>query len=214
VRLLAWLAVVVGVVGAQLCLGAVEDPSDPVRQGYLTVPPAPLGRAVAGFDAAAADFHYIRFANYWGYQLVHGRHFQNLAPLVELITDLDPRFKPCYELGALALGDAGQPDEAARLLDKGARQAPDDYWYPYQAGMILFFYSDDFVRAARYFEAAARKPNAPPEAGYMAGRMYQKSKRTDLAIRTWRRIYQEAKDRSIRQVAHNALIKLGIEVSD
>jgi tetratricopeptide (TPR) repeat protein len=183
--------------------------SDPARQGYLSVPPAPVARAVLGFENLAADSLYMRFASYWGYQLTHGRHFQNLAPILNLIVDLDPRFKPAYDLGALALADSGQVNAAVALLDKGATHHPNDYWFPYQAGFTLFFFGDDYLRAAGYFQRAASKPGAPPEARYFVARMYEQATRKDLAIQVWQRTLVESRDPSIRQVAKNSLERLG-----
>lgn len=210
---LAWVVTIGAFVAASSLLGSVRDAADPLRQGYLSVPPKPLGTMVGGFQNLAADFWYMRFASYWGYQLTHGRHFQNLYPLLDLITDLQPRYMQAYEFGALALGDNKQLDEAVRLLEKGAKHAPENYYFPYKAGMTLFFFGEDYMRAARYFERAARLPGAPPEARYFAARMYEKSTRRDLAIASWRHTYQSAKDPSVRQVAKNALKRLGIPVN-
>lgn len=200
--------------GASSLLGSMRPASDPVRQGYLSVPPAPLARVALGFDNLAADALYMRFASYWGYQLTHGRHFQNLAPILNLIVDLDPRFKPAYDLGALALADSGQIDAAVALLDKGASHHPNDYWFPYQAGFTLFFFGDDYLRAAKYYERAAALPGAPPEARYFVARMYEKATRKDLAINTWQRVLAGSKDPSIRLVAKNALKRLGVIVKN
>lgn len=212
-RSLAWGITLAAFIAAGSLLGHVRDAADPIRQGYLSVPPKPLGTVVAGFQNLAADFWYMRFASYWGYQLTHGRHFQNLYPILDLITDLDPRFLQAYDFGALALGDNGQLDDAIKLLEKGAKQAPQDYWYPYKAGLTLFFFGDDYMRAARYFEQAAALHGAPPEARYFAARMYEKSTRKDLAIASWRQTYETATDPSVKQVAKNALVRLGIPVN-
>lgn len=209
-RALAWGITVGAFVAATSLLGSVRDGADPIRQGYLSVPPKPMGTMVAGFRNVAADFWYMRFASYWGYQLTHGRHFQNLFPILDLITDLDPRFRVAYDFGCLALGDNKQTDEAVQLLEKGAKHDPKDYYFPYQAGLTLFFFSEDYMRAAHYFERAAVLPGAPPEARYFAAQMYERSTRRDLAIASWQRTYATATDPSVKQVAKNALRRLGV----
>lgn len=209
-RGLAWGVTIGSFVAASVLLGSVRDAADPIRQGYLNVPPKPVGTMVAGFRNMAADFWYMRFASYWGYQLTHGRHFQNLFPILDLITDLDPRFRVAYDFGSLALGDNNQTDEAVQLLDKGAKREPGDYWFPYKAGLTLFFFSEDYVRAAHYFERAAALPDSPPEARYFAARMYERTTRRDLAIASWRQTYATATDPSVKQVAKNALKRLGV----
>ncbi len=178
--------------------------------GLLSVPPAAaLKVGSMGYRNLVADALYLRFVGYWGYQLTHGRNFHNLYPLLSAIVELDPRFHAAYELGALALGDSGDPMAAVRLLSKGARRDPANWWFPYHTGMTLFFFSDDALLAARYFERAAEIPGAPPEAGYFAARMYEKGQRKELAVATWRAIYQGADNPSIREVAKRGLEKLG-----
>ncbi len=209
-RAIAWGVTLGAIVAVNVLLGSVRDSADPIRQGYMSVPPKPLGTMVAGFDNLAADLWYMRFASYWGYQLVHGRHFQNLYPLLDLITDLDPRFIQAYDFGSLALGDSEQVDEAVKLLDKGAAHDPENHYFPYKAGLTLFFFSEDYLRAASYFERAAGLPGAPPEARYFAAQMYERGTRKDLAIASWRHTYDTATDQSVKQVAKNALKRLGV----
>lgn len=178
--------------------------------GLLSVPPtAAVKLGSMGFRNLAADLLYLRFVGYWGYQLTHGRNFHNLFPLLSTILDLDPRFFAAYDMGALALGDAGEPMKAVELLEKGAKRDPQNWWFPYRAGMTLFFFSEDYMLAAKYFERAALLPGAPPEAGYFAARMYERSERKELAVATWHAIYRRADNPSVREVAKRALEKLG-----
>jgi len=178
--------------------------------GMLSMPPSSVVKAGAsGFQNLLADLFYMRFVTYWGYQLTHGRNFHNLAPLLHLIVDLDPRFHSVYEIGAMALGDGGQPDEAVKLLEKGWSRDPRNWQYPYQAGLTLFLFGNDPLRAARYFEQAAELPQAPPEAGFFAARMYERTQRTELARNSWWTIYRRSDDPNVRQIARRALIKLG-----
>ncbi len=176
--------------------------------GLLSVPPAQILEVGAcGFDNLLADAYYLRFSTYWGFWLTHGRKFHNLYPLLDLITDLDPNFHSAYEVGALALSDEGQVDRAVDLLDKGASRHPSDYWYPYQAGLMLFLYSDHWVEAARYFGMAAAKPGADPSAAYFEARMFNVAHRRTDAIDEWIKIYLSG-DRDMARVAASSLAKL------
>ncbi|MBI6545336.1 MAG: hypothetical protein HY692_00990 [Cyanobacteria bacterium NC_groundwater_1444_Ag_S-0.65um_54_12] len=182
------------------------------QEGLLSVPPLGALKVVAcGYRNLLADICYLRFTTYWGYWLTHGRKFHNLFPLLELVVELDPDFRPAYEVGALALADAGKPFAAADLLAKGAQRSPADYWYPYQAGLMFFLYSNNYLLAAKYFERAARLPTAPPEAGFFAARMYLEGGKRDLAIATWANIHTRTTDKNVREVASRALGRLGID---
>lgn len=183
--------------------------------GLLSVPPAAaLKVGSMGFRNLAADALYLRFVGYWGHQLTHGRNFHNLYPLLSAMVELDPKFHAAYELGALALGDSGEPLKAVELLEKGAKHDPKNWWFPYHSGMTLFFFSEDYLLAARYFERAAAIPGSPPEASYFAARMYEKGQRKELAIASWRAIYRGADNPSVREVAKRALEKLGESLPD
>ena len=179
--------------------------------GLLSVPPsAALHLGAMGYRSMLADALYLRFVGYWGHQLTHGRNFHNLFPLLSAIVELDPRFLSAYQMGALALGDAGKPLKAVELLEKGAAHQPKSWFFPYQAGMTLFFFHDDYLLAAKYFERAAALPGAPPEAGYFAARMYEKGERTELALATWKAIYLGTDNPSVKEIAKRALAIHGI----
>lgn len=176
--------------------------------GLLSVPPAQIVEVGAcGFDNLLADAFYVRFSTYWGFWLTHGRKFHNLYPLLDLVTDLDPNFHSAYEVGSLALSDEGQVDRAVELLDKGASRHPADYWYPYQAGLMLFLYSNHWVRAARYFGIAAAKPGADPSAAYFEARMFDVAHRKTDAIDEWITIYLSG-HKDMAKVATHSLEKL------
>ncbi|MBM3268764.1 MAG: hypothetical protein FJZ01_14075 [Candidatus Sericytochromatia bacterium] len=208
-RVFAWLVALLISCGATYASlhkwEAVRDRD----KSLLSVPPVNLVKmASAGYRNMLADVFYMRFTTYWGYWLTHGRKFHNLYPLLDLVTELDPNFKTAYEVGALALSDSGQVKLAVDLLLKGAHYHPQDHWYPYQAGMMLFLYSEDFLLSAKYFEMAAKIPGAPADAEFFAARMYLQGGQKELARNRWLQIYLEAvrsDDRSRREVASRSL---------
>lgn len=178
--------------------------------GLQSVPPAGLVKGIAaGFGGLLADIAYIRFSTYWGYWLTHGRNFHNVAPLLDLVITLDPKMRSAYEVGSIALADAGDVDGALNLLKRGAKAAPQNYWFPYQAGLILFLYSDRHGESARFFETAAALPGADPAAAFFAARMHLSSNRKDLAVATWLNIWKSSPSASLRTCAANWLRKAG-----
>lgn len=178
--------------------------------GLQSVPPARVAKALAaGFDGFLADVAYIRFSTYWGYWLMHGRAFHNVAPLLDLVVTLDPRLRSAYEIGAVALGDAGDIDAAVRLLSIGAKANPGDPWFSFQTGMMLFLYSTRHAEAAAAFERAAAMPGADPAAAFLAARMHLSSARKDLALRIWLDIWRSTKSSSMRTCAANWIKKEG-----
>jgi len=131
-------------------------------------------RVMLSFDALAADVYWIRVIQHYGRDATSNRttgRFELLEPLLDLTTTLDPHFRIAYRFGAVFLASPpghqigngpGRPDEAIALLEKGLRNNPGDWIYPYDAGFINYFYTGNYAEAARWFERAAAMPGAPP----------------------------------------------------
>lgn len=190
---------------------------DESRSGteYLSVPPARTARAVgAGYDNILADSLYVQFIYYFGRHMRRDRDFHNMAPVLELVTDLDPRFHDAYYMGAMALADDKQLEQAERLLAKGVRENPGDWRFAYSAGMALFLFgdtNDQYLRAAEYFKQAAALPGAPPEAAFMRARMYDVTGRRHLLVAAWKDAYRQAPGAEARAIAERNLQKLGVD---
>ena len=207
-----WRFFLTGLVASGVAVAAsyrMPDTSSPVWMAQMSVAPKAIARVTGGFQNVLADGLYVRFSTYWGHQLTNGRHFMNLEPLLERILELDPDFKAAYTLATLALGDAGEVEGALRLLERGMKRSPLDPFFPYRAGLVVFFNTDDYLRAARYFERAAMLPSGMPEARYLAINMYSRTGRRDLAVRAWLQLYDTSRARSVREVARRGLQRLG-----
>lgn len=211
----AWRSVVV-VATALLAFGAGHLATRAWREAvgarsFLSAPPTVSARASAGaFRNWVADLHFLNFVVYFGRNLRTKERSINLQPVLDLITDLDPRFEAAYVMGAMALGDGGQIDEAEALWAKGVVANPGAWRWPYQAGMNLFLFGnrpEQYLRAAALFAQAAALPGAPPSAKHMEGRMYDVSLRKSLAIRLWLDLYLHPPRPEDRAVAARSLAR-------
>ena len=124
-------------------------------------------RMALSFDDIAADVYWIRAVIYFGGQRraeVH-RNFNELYPLLDLVTSLDPHFKVAYRFGALFLsepppGGPGRSDQAITLLERGIERDGD--WEYYQdIGFVNYWWRHDYQSAADWFKRAAEQPGAP-----------------------------------------------------
>ena len=71
---------------------------------YLSVPPARTAKAIgAGYDNIVADSLYVQFIYYFGRHMRRDREFHNMAPVLDLVTVLDPQFHDAYFMGAMAI---------------------------------------------------------------------------------------------------------------
>lgn len=120
-----------------------------------------------GFDSLAADVYWIRAVIYYGgrRRAETRRNYDELFPLLDLVTSLDPQFKVAYRFGALFLsepppGGPGRPDQAIALLERGVERDGDWEYYE-DIGFVHYWWKHDYVSAAEWFKKAASQPGAP-----------------------------------------------------
>jgi hypothetical protein len=136
--------------------------------GMLWIRSGPVAERLAlGFDNLAADVYWIRAVVHFGGQRMSGhKNYDQLFPLLDLVTSLDPHFKVAYRFGAIFLaepfpGGAGRPDLAMQLLQKGMAADPTRWEYPQDIGFIHYFRTRDFALASEWFKRAGDVPGAP-----------------------------------------------------
>src|SRR5437588_6319189 len=87
--------------------------------------PKVIKRASLGFNGLMACIYWTRAVQYFGHRHVaRNRSYNELAPLLEITTALDPQLVPAYEFGASFLappppGGAGEPKRAVELMEYG-----------------------------------------------------------------------------------------------
>ncbi len=179
---------------------------------YLSVPaPATAQVMAGGYQNLMADVLYLQFVHYFGKHMRWRQKFHNLAPVLDLTTDLDPRFEGAYLMGSLALGDNGQIDAAEVLWQKAVEAMPERWDIAYQAGMSLYLFgdrADQYLRAAKLFHRAGELPGCSPVAKFMEAQMYTRNNRRDLAIKIWQDTYMHSPSAEARGVAKRALEKM------
>ena len=137
--------------------------------GVMWIRSGPLASRLAlGFDNLLADVYWIRAVVYFGGQRrsERQRNFDQLYPLLDLVTSLDPYFRIAYRFGAIFLaeqfpGGAGRPDLAVQLLQKGLEADPVRWEYAEDIGFVYYWWVSDYVKAAEWFKRAGELPNAP-----------------------------------------------------
>ena len=123
-------------------------------------------RLALGFDTLVADVYWIRAVVYYGgHRRGETRTFDELFPLLDLVTSLDPQFKVAYRFGALFLsepppGGPGRPDQAMALLER-AVERDGDWEYYEDIGFVHYWWKHDYAAAAEWFKKAAAQPGAP-----------------------------------------------------
>jgi tetratricopeptide (TPR) repeat protein len=156
-----------------------------------------------GHPTLAANLTWLRAVQYMGDPRADERGWDKLRPLVETVTDLDPKHGYAYQTTGIMLASAGLLADSNALLEKGVRNVPDRYILPFHRAVNAFMYAGDYAEAGRWFGIAARTPGAPARMREYVVAMYAKGNAAEAAISFLRRLEEEAQDdESRRAIAH------------
>lgn len=180
--------------------------------------PSVIKRASLGFEGLMACIYWTRTVQYFGSQ--HSRHggaYNELAPLLEITTALDPHMIPPYQFGASFLAPAppngaGQPDRAISLMEYGIAHNPDNWQLYYNLGFVYYTELKDYKDASKIFAQGSQVPNAHPFMKILAARMAQHAGDLSTARMLWSATFETSHDKDIQE---NALEHLrGIKVDE
>lgn len=151
-------------------LGFVPDP-DRVRA------------LVAGYDAIAADYQWLRAVQVVGSApAVDAPRAEHLGRLVDVVTTLNPHVDHPYRFAAIWLThDETQVREGIRLLRRATQYHPDDWRNYFYLGFAQFFYLGEFELAAESLERAMRQEGAPAYLPRLVARLKAQSRDIDVA---------------------------------
>jgi len=173
--------------------------------------PKLVKRASLGFNGLAACIYWTRAVQYFGHRHYNREYSYNeLAPLLEITTELDPHLGPAYQFGASFLAPAppngaGQPDRAVRLMEYGIAHNPDDWQLYYDLGFVYYTELHDYRKAAQIFARGGEIPNAHPYMRVLAAQMAEHAGEIETARMLWSATYETAHEDDVRQ---NALAHL------
>src|SRR5207249_8583943 len=153
-----------------------------------------LRRLSPGFEDLMADLYWLRTVQYYGSQRIWGGgHYELLAPLIDVVTDLDPRLEIAYRFGAIFLSEkppvgAGDPQAGVAIL-----------------GFLLFTFLGDAKRGADVLMEAARLPDAPFWLESLAAQIVYRGGDRETSRRIWKGMYEQAEEGPMK---YNALAHL------
>lgn len=185
-----------------------------VAYGNVSLPDARVVKLAAlGFDDLVFDWYWLSFIQYIGDQK-HRQldHSADAGRYLELLTALDPHFVPAYYFAAITLGEQNQSSVAAKIIDRGICANPDNWLLPYIAGINQFLFAHDEKRAARYYEMAAKFPQAPDWLERQSKILEAKIPSTVKEVNVWDSVYRSSTDPEVKQKALEKLILLWVKV--
>ncbi|HKC71326.1 MAG TPA: tetratricopeptide repeat protein, partial [Terriglobales bacterium] len=173
---------------------------------YITSPKV-IKRASLGFDGLMACIYWTRTVQYFGHRhLLRRGSYNELGPLLEITTALDPHMIPAYQFGASFLAPrppngAGEPVRAIQLMKYGIEYNPDNWHLYYDLGFVYYTELKDYKKAGEVFEQGSKIPDAHPFLKILAAQMAEHGADYATARMLWTATYEASHEANIRQNA-------------
>lgn len=217
-----WVALVVLLVSAttmQVVLeGKLERPAEQASVYWIQSPDL-MRRLAVGFNAIWADIYWIRAVQYYGSTSLskdEHKNFDQLYPLLDITTSLDPHFNIAYRFGSILLSEGypngpGNTKQAIMLLEKGIRAMPDKWQYYHDAGFVNYWWERDAQAAARWFLKGSKLPGAPEWLQPLAASVLAEHGQRDASRALWTQLRDTAEHKWLRDAANRGLLQLDAE---
>jgi hypothetical protein len=164
-----------------------------------------------GYDSLVADIYWTRAVQYYGSRAgVSGANFEDLFPLLDIATTLDPKLIVAYRFGAIFLSEpppqgAGRTDLAIELVRRGMAENPDNWYFPSDLGFLYYWRLKDYPAAAQAYLDGSKIPNAPSWMKIMAALVAQRGGSIETSRIIWTEIYNSTDDKNVRDRALKTL---------
>jgi len=186
---------------------ALEGPG-----GEVLLTSAKLVKAMSlEYAPLVADIYWTRAVQYYGEMRLRGSsEFEQLWPLLDITTTLDPQLLVAYRFGSTFLSEptgrgSGRPDLAVKLVERGIQANP-GYWRLYEdLGFIYYFNMRNYAKAAAAFLKGSEQPHAGVWMRALAARVAERGESPEVSAFLWNEIYRSATNPLIRK---NALVHL------
>jgi hypothetical protein len=139
----------------------------------------------------------IKFDSEWAYGMMN------------LVTDLDPKYREAYLMSGMGLIHSFSDAELALpILKKGIAANPDSWELPYWYGYDTYFYLDDNETASEYFMMAAKKPDAPKVNWGLLVNISKESGFYENAYWALQVMYESARSDKVKTIYGKKLVQL------
>lgn len=168
-----------------------------------------LRESTAGFREVAADALWFQVVQYYG-EYRHGRHdLAYFRGMMRGVTTLDPRFLEAYRFGALVLAtDMGDVEGGIDLLRRGIQANPGRAILPFEVGFLQWVVQRDYARAAIWFDAASRAPDASDFTRRFAAFAHKRAGQLEVSYVLWRNLRDTTSDPGMRDLAERMMAKI------
>jgi hypothetical protein len=159
-----------------------------------------------GYDSLLADVYWMRAIQFFGRRVLADKtvlddprgRLDELYPLIDVSTTLDPRSIKPYRFGAFFVHDYVDAQRGREILSKGIRANPDS-WRLYQDLAFLYWSDGDCDTASRLYAEGGAVAGAPMWMREMAAIIPTMCGRPDVTVELLRRQYDSTDDPRIRE---------------
>lgn len=218
--LLSFVPLLLGVAFAQQRIDAALGGFSEQARPLFAESPERLKLLAPGFELLLADIYWLRTVQYYGSQRAFNPEprYENLRPLIDLTTTLDPRLELAYRYGAVFLSEghpigAEQPEQGIEVLEKGVRELPGSWRLRWDLGAHWFFFMKDAKRAAAVLREATGVPGAPYWLESLAARFLEGDDRAS-AREIWRRQYETGEAGMKENAIYNLQVLDALDIRD
>jgi len=131
-----------------------------------------------------ADMIWMRTLYYFGKHVLTDRQYPYLLYLLDMITDLSPRWENPYLFGAIVLPTENNVlSDGLYIIDKGLVHHPDTWELWFFKGYYLWKSVGDIDRASEALYKASVCPNAPRYLANLSATIATRAGKRELAVR-------------------------------
>lgn len=224
ITVVAATCLMVSMTASILLLRHIDEirPNATLEDALYISSPKIVKRASLGFDGLMACIYWTRAVQYFGQRLADQSYSYNeLAPLLDITTALDPHLLPAYQFGASFLAPhpplgAGKPDRAIQLMEYGIAHNPDNWHLYSDLGFVYYTELKDYKRAAQIFAEGSKVPHAHPFLKIIAAQTAQHAGDLSTARMLWTATLESSRQSDIRRNAleHLRAIKVDEDVTN
>ncbi len=145
-----------------------------------------LGVVAMGYEELLADLLWVRATVFFGENFGLDQDpgwYSWLYHMLDLATDLDPRFVSAYKYGGVMLRvDGVFVEQSTMMFAKGMEALPDEWYFPFGIAMNYFLYKEDSALAAPYMRRAAQCDGGPFYLANLAATLTDESQGLETAL--------------------------------
>ena len=165
-------------------------------------------QSALGYETVAADLAWLRGIQYYGEHRISDQRYDMIGHVMEIVSELDPRFIQPYIFGGFTLAqELKQPERGLALLERGMRANPENWRLAFEVGFLHYVCTHDYTAAGHYFTLASRMPDAPDYVARFAAWSNQRAGNTATAILLWKRV-EATGNKYMQEVARRELTRL------